>query len=136
MQIFRRILFLCLTLAAATLPALRALADDEFIVYSVYKPLSLGDPGEVSVKDYFINMGTKDGIHNGSVVEVVRRTSTYDLTSQKLYKDVSFPIAKLKVIHAEPNAAIARLSEIFSPEKTPAILPRAVMVGDLVKNGE
>lgn len=106
---------------------------DEFTVYSVYKALDLGNPGETPQKDYYVNMGRTQGIHEGSVLEVMRRNPTYDVVAEKLYKDVTFPIAKLKVIHVEPGASIARLEKMLAVEKTPAITPRAVMVGDLVK---
>ena len=106
---------------------------DEFTVYSVYKALDLGNPGETPQKDYYVNMGRTQGIREGSVLDVMRRNPTYDVVAEKLYKDVTFPIAKLKVIHVEPGASIARLEKMLAVEKTPAITPRAVMVGDLVK---
>jgi hypothetical protein len=111
-------------------------AAEEFTVYSVYKALDLGNPGEIPQKDFYVNMGKIQGVREGSVLEVSRRASTYDLVSEKLYKEVVFPIARLKVIHVESNAAVARLEKMLSPEKTPAITPRAVMVGDLVKMAE
>ncbi len=77
-------------------------------------------------------MGTAQGLRVGSVLEVQRKTPTYDLSNQKLYKDVSFPIARLKVIHAESNASIARLEKMLPADKTPVISPNAVMVGDFV----
>jgi hypothetical protein len=131
-----RKLWLIPMLALLTVLAPIADADEEFIVYSIYRALDLGNPGEVPQKDFFVNMGTRQGVRTGATLQVLRRTATYDLTSQKLYKDVQFPIAKLKVIHAEPNAAIARLDQMLPPEKTPAISPRAVMVGDLVRSGD
>jgi hypothetical protein len=113
------------------LPSESGAAD--FTVYSVYKALDLGNPGEIPQKDYYVNMGQSQGVHDGSILEVMRKISTYDLLSEKLYKDVTFPIARLKVIHAEGYAAIARLDKLASTEKTPAITPRAVMVGDYVR---
>jgi hypothetical protein len=67
----------------------------DYTVYSVYKALDLGNPGETPEKDYYVNMGKTQGVHDGSVLEVTRKISTYDLLSEKLYKDVSFPIARL-----------------------------------------
>jgi hypothetical protein len=125
------IMILAVAGGIAVFPAVGNASD--FIVYSVYKDLDLGNPGVVPHKDFYINMGSANGIHPGSVVEVVRKSSTYDLANQKLYKDVSFPIATLKVIHVETNAAIARLEKIYSAEKTPATSPRAVMVGDNIR---
>jgi hypothetical protein len=108
----------------------------DFFVYSVYRPVDLGIPGEAPQKDFYVNMGSAQGVRSGSVLEVIRRISTYDLTSQKLYKDVAFPIAKLKVIHAENDAAIARLDKFLPADSTPSISPSAVMVGDFVRLSE
>lgn len=105
----------------------------DFVVYSVYQSLWMGDPKDVPQKDYYVNMGSADGIRDGSVLEVMRKISTYDLLSEKLYKDMQFPIARLKVIHVEGNAAIARLEKLLPPEATPALTTHAVLVGDSVK---
>src|SRR5579885_154304 len=106
----------------------------DYVVYSVYRALDMGYEGEKTEKDFYVNMGTAQGVHPGTVLKAYRRMSTYDLMSEKLYRDVSFPIAKLKVIHAEQNAAIARLDQML-PD-TPAYSPKAVMVGDLVEIAE
>jgi hypothetical protein len=105
----------------------------DFVVYSVIKALDMGNPGEVPQKDYYVNMGTAHGLNDGATLEVVRKVPTYDLESQKLYKDISFPIATLKVIHVESNAAVARLEKMNPPEKTPVTSPMAVMIGDFVR---
>ncbi len=96
----------------------------------------MGNTSERPQKDYYVNMGTINGLRAGAQLEVRRRISTYDLVSEKLYRDVTFPIAKLKVIHVEDNAAICRLDKMTPPEKTPAIASHAVMVGDIVKMAE
>jgi hypothetical protein len=128
---------LSLLIVAGSIVALPNESDAaDYTVYSVYKALDLGNPGEVPQKDYYVNMGKQQGVHDGSVLEVVRKVSTYDLLSEKLYREVSFPIAKLKVIHTESNAAIARVQKMLPPDKTPAITPRAVMVGDRVRIAE
>jgi hypothetical protein len=110
----------------------RAAAEDS-TVYSVYNALDLGNPGEKPAKDFYVNIGRSRGVNEGTILEVSRRTPTYDTVSEKLYKEVTFPIARLRVIHVEPTAAIARLEKMLPEDKTPAINPRAVMVGDLVK---
>jgi hypothetical protein len=106
----------------------------EFVVYGVHKDLDLGNPGETPQKDYYLNMGSSQGVREGSLIEVHRRMPTYDLIAEKLHKDVIFPIARLKVIHAESNASIARLEKVLPADKTPVTgSPRAVMVGDLIR---
>ncbi|MBU6375479.1 MAG: hypothetical protein KGQ59_05745 [Bdellovibrionales bacterium] len=117
----------------------------EALVYSVYQGVDLGDPpGEtpdpkaprVSMKDYFINVGTAQGIRNGTVLEVSRKMPTYDLLGEKLYKEIVFPIGTVKVIHVEAGVAIARLEKLFASDKTPVSSPRAIMVGDLVRKAD
>ncbi|MFN7685365.1 MAG: hypothetical protein ACK5QT_08140 [Oligoflexia bacterium] len=102
------------------------------VVYSVHRGVDMGNPGEIPSKDYYINMGVQQGVRKGSVLEVSRKLATYDLLSEKLYKEVVFPIATLKVIHAESGVAIARLDKMISPDQAPSFSPRAIMVGDLV----
>jgi len=130
--LIKRILAGLMFAAAATLAPTGASGAD-FIVYSIYKGLDLGNAGEVPQKDFYVNMGTANGLRNGSVLKVVRKQATYDLTNQKLYKDMTFPIATIKIIHVEANAAIARLEKIVPAEEAPAVTPRAVLVGDLVR---
>ena len=125
-----------LIVAGSTFVVPRVGYPDDFTIYSVYQALDMGNPGEKPLRDYYVNMGTSQGLQVGSTLQVIRKTATYDLAAEKLYKDVAFPIAKLKVIHAENGASIARLESFLPPEKTPAITPRAVMVGDIVRLNE
>jgi len=104
-----------------------------FTVYSTYRPVDLGFPGETTNRDYFVNMGSNQGVKPGSYLRVMRKAPTYDMNNQKVFRDVTFPIARLKVIHVESNAAIARLHEYAPPDVTPGFSPRVVMVGDLVE---
>jgi hypothetical protein len=110
-----------------------AATASEAVVYGVYRGVDLGNPGETPAKDFYVNLGSQQGLQTGSILEVSRKLATYDLMSEKLYKDVVFPIATLKVIHAEPGVAIARLDKMIAPDKSPSFSPRAVMVGDLVR---
>ena len=106
---------------------------DDFVIYSVYKGLDFGNPGEHPQKDFYVNMGTGQGLTRGSTLEVFRRTPTYDLSTQKLYRDAMFPIARIKIIHAEDGLAIARLDHMLPADQTPVITPGAIMVGDVVR---
>lgn len=117
-------------LAMLTLSSVQA-ADP--MVYGVYRPLEMGEPGEVVRKDYFVNIGTKQGVGNGSKLEVFRRQPTHDLVNNQYHSDTVFPIATLRVIHADANTAIARLESMKPLDKTPAISPLTVMAGDLVQ---
>jgi hypothetical protein len=105
----------------------------DFVVYSVYQGLDLGNPGEAPQRDYYVNMGAANGLRAGSQLEVSRRIATYDLLNEKLYKDMTLPVGKLKVIHVEANSAICRVDKLAPIADNPALSTRAVMVGDIVK---
>lgn len=108
----------------------------DFVVYGMYRPLDLGNPGETPQKDYYINMGSRHGVHVGDTLEVLRRVSTYDLQTEKLYADILFPFAKVKVIHVENGVAVARMDKINPAEKTPGspiASNRGIMIGDFVR---
>ena len=121
-----------IVLVSALLIMITPAQAEDFVVYSIYKQLDMGNPGEVPQKDYYINLGHTQGVHEGTTVTVYRKVSTYDLLSEKLYKDMTFPIAKLKVIHSEGSASIARMEKMLAGEFTPAITPKAVMIGDII----
>lgn len=131
MSLIQRVLTALSLTAAGLAPALAEAA--EHIVYGTYRPVDLGNGSEPPPKDFYVNLGTNQGLGRGARLEVLRKVSTFDLESQKLYKDLFFPIATLKVIHVESNAAVARLEKLTSPDETPAHSPQAVMVGDLVR---
>jgi hypothetical protein len=120
----------------------------EAVVYSVYQGVDLGETPaasdssetkvtqKVPMKDFFINVGSSQGIKPGTLLEVSRKMPTYDLLGEKLYKEIVFPIGTIKVIHVEQGVAIARLDKMLPSDKTPALSPRAIMVGDLVRKAD
>jgi len=139
MVCFNRFGWLGLLILALLVPVFipgPALGANGFIVYGVQNNLNMGNPGESTYRDLYINMGSRNGIKVGSVVDVFRTAPTYDLVNKKLLKEVSFKIAKAKVIHVEDEVAIARLTQMNPPEQTPVAIPNAVMVGDPVRVGQ
>lgn len=108
-------------------------APSDFVVYGVYTALNMGFPNEVPKKDFYVNLGLKHGVKIGTTLEVLRKVATYDAIGKKLYKDMLYPIAKIKIIHTEDNASIARLETLSPEDRTPASTPRAILVGDMVR---
>ena len=127
------LLTLWLIFQALPLKALSDDSSDDSVIYGTYAAISMGNPGEVIRRDFYLTLGSKEGGKVGSRIEVYRKIPTHDLMARKLQKDMMFPIATLKIIHVEHTASIARLEKITAEETTPAITPRAVMVGDLVR---
>jgi hypothetical protein len=111
----------------------RALGDEDPYIYGTYGALSMGNPGETNQRDFYLTLGANQGVKVGAKVEVLRKIPTHNLLSKSLQKDMIFPIAMLRVIHVEQTAAIARVEKVYPEDATPAITPRAVMVGDVIR---
>ncbi len=122
-------------LTTVLLSSLNLQADElnEFVVYGVRTKIPMGNPTDIPLKDYYINLGTKHGVRRGSKLEVRRRLTTYDLINRKLHQDTVFGIAEVLVIHADEDLAIARLSKVYPEDQIPLSGPQTVMIGDLVK---
>lgn len=123
-----------LMIAFASATSLTANAAD-FVVYSVFRPLDMGD-GVTPQKDYYVNMGSVNGLREGAVVDVYRKMPTFDLLTEKLYRDITFKIATLKVIHVEKDSAVARLDKMVAQDRSPQSGQSFVMVGDLIRPSE
>ena len=121
---------LLISFSSALMP--RALGA-EFSVYQVYRPINLGEVEQAPPKDIFINMGTGDGVKRGSILDVYRKISSFDNLTQKHMGDHLIPVGRVKVIHVEGHTSIARLDKFVSINEEPALLPQAVMIGDVVK---
>jgi len=130
----RRILIiLAINLLGLGIPPWRDSWGSDFSVYSIYQGLNLGGVGEVTQKDFYVNIGSTQGVTRGARLQVYRHTPTFDLVAQQVYRDVTFPIAVIKLIHVEPNVSIGRLEKFLPIEQRVTISPKAIMVGDLVQ---
>lgn len=103
----------------------------DYTVFGVKSDLLMNDGGP-SFRDIFVNMGTGQGIKVGSKLDAFRVVTTIDEINQKTGRNISFKIARLKVIHAESDMAVARVIEFLPPESTPIGTYTNVMVGDKV----
>ncbi len=108
-------------------------ATGEFVIYGVYRGLNFGNPGEMPEKDYYINMGSNQGVEEGSVIEVFRRTPTYDILNNQSFGDMTVKIGFAKVIHVEPKMAIVRLDHLLESAKRASTTPPGFMAGDYVR---
>lgn len=111
--------------------ATAALAGD-YQVFGIRTDFPMAD-GQPLFRDVYVNMGTNQGIKTGSTLDAFRVVTTVDELNQKTGRNISFKIAKLKVIHAESDLAVARVTQFLPPEATPIGSFTNVMVGDQVE---
>lgn len=108
-------------------------AENEHTVYQVYRPIDLGFGEAMPPKDIFVSIGSSNGIHKGSTLDVFRRISSFDNLTQKHMGDHMIPVGRIKVIHVDEKTSIARADRFVSIDQEPALLPQAVMIGDVVR---
>lgn len=104
-------------------------------VFGIRTDFAMND-AETKQRDVYVNMGTDQGIKIGSQLDAFRTLTTVDEINQRTGQNISFRIAKLKVIHAEGNIAVARVLQMMPPEATPVGTYTNVMVGDTVEVGK
>lgn len=106
-------------------------AAPEHIVFGVKTEVPMSNE-ERPRRDFYVNIGTKQGVKIGSVLDVYRSVTSSDNVNNRSSRNVIFKFAKLKVIHAEGDIAVARIVEVLPPNKTPIGDYPSVIVGDRV----
>jgi hypothetical protein len=101
-------------------------------VYQVYRGIDLGTSDTPPPKDIFISVGADQGVKKGAVLDVYRKISSFDNLTQKHMGDHMIPVGKLKVIYVDAKTAIARADRFVSVDQEPALMPQAIMIGDVV----
>lgn len=102
----------------------------DYIIYSVTHSISMGEPNEVNIKNYFINIGKQQGLKKGSILNVYRSMTLSDPYETKNKYNYKLKVGEVKILHVEDSSAIA-LMEKFTGEKL-ALDVQNFMIGDRV----
>lgn len=91
----------------------------------------MGLENEVIRKNYYINMGTGQGVKKDSVLDVFRIISVQNPYDNKKRVNYKVKIGELKVIHSTDDASIAMV-QTYEQENTPIFELKQFMIGDHV----
>ena len=119
-------------MVALVFTASMAIAKD-YVIYSIAQDIPMGVENEVLRKNFYVNMGTGQGLKNGSTLDVFRVISVLDPYENKQRFNHRVKIGEIKVIHAEDTSAIGTLTKLNADENTPVFEVGKMMVGDIVK---
>ena len=108
-----------------------AIAKD-YIIYSIGHDLPMGYENQIIKKNFYVNMGSTQGLESGNVLSIYRQISQLDPYASKKRYNYKIKIGELKVIHSEENASIATLQGFDNSVDTPMVDIEAPMIGDLV----
>lgn len=101
-----------------------------YVIFSMTQDLPMGIENEVIRKNYYINMGSGQGVKKDSVLNVFRIISVQNPYDNKQRVNYKVKIGELKVIHSSEEATIAMVNSY--EEKSPIFELPQFMIGDHV----
>lgn len=104
----------------------------DYIIFNIAQDLPMGEKDEIIRKNYYINMGEKQGISNGTKLNVYRRLSKFNPYDNKKRISYKVKVGELEVIHADNGSSIARSLKFNSGEMSPITDLKYFMIGDNV----
>lgn len=113
-------MFVCQTVSARS-----------YVIFSMAQDLPMGFENEVVRKNYYINMGSSQGVKKNSVIDVFRIISIQNPYDNKKRVNYKVKIGELKVLHTTDDAAIAMVNE-YEKEDVPIFELNQFMIGDHV----
>lgn len=105
---------------------------ENYIIFSIAHDIPMENSVDELKKNYFINMGSSQGVDKGTVLKVFRTISRQDPYENKKRYEYSVPIGQLEVIHSEGKASIAVPKGLVDENGSPLFEVRNFMVGDQV----
>ena len=107
-----------------------SLRAEDYFIYSITQDFPMGYENEVLKKNYYLNMGKKQGIETGSVLNVYRTIFEIDTYNNNRRNKFKVKIGQVKITHVEEQNAIARLLTVDNGEEAPQFDIPSVMIGD------
>lgn len=83
-----------------------SVAARSFMIYSVAMDLPMGVDNEVLKKNFYVNLGSKQGVRKGTLLDVFRIISVLDPYDNRKRVNYRVKIGELKVLHSNDEAAI------------------------------
>jgi hypothetical protein len=102
-----------------------------YVIFSLAQDLSMGTENEVIRKNYYVNMGSGQGVKKDAVLDVFRIISIQNPYDNKKRVNYKVKIGELKVIHSSDEASIAVVNE-YMKEDVPVFEIPQFMIGDHV----
>jgi hypothetical protein len=103
-----------------------------YLIYSVAQDLPMGADEQKIKKNFYVNMGSNQGIKRGSLLSVFRVISVLDPYDNRKRINYRVKIGQLKVVHANEEAAITTAHKLDTSDELPVLEADAFMVGDHV----
>lgn len=104
----------------------------DYIIYSIAQDIPMGHDNEKIEKNYYINMGQKQGLEKGTILDVYRIISRLDPYETKKRYNYKVKVGELEVLHTEDDSAITGLKNLESNTSDVYYEISNFMIGDHV----
>ncbi len=104
----------------------------DFIIFSIVQDLPMGYEQEVINKNFYVNIGSQQGVTEGTTLDVFRTISRRDPYKRKSRYKYKIKIGELEVLHSEKDTAIATLKALNAGKDLKVYDVGSFMVGDKV----
>ena len=120
------IVFLTTTLIVST-----SFARDHQI-FTVAEDLPMGFENEILRRNYYVDIGSDQGVDEGTVLDVYRTISKSNPYNNEKRVNYRVKIGELEVLHAEDASAIGIVKTFEGGKKAPLFEISGFMIGDMV----
>jgi hypothetical protein len=108
-----------------------AVSAKSYVIFSMAQDLPMGFDNEVIRKNYYINIGSGQGVKKDSIVDVFRIVSVQNPYDNKKRVNYRVKIGELKILHAADDSSIAMVNE-YEKDDVPILELNQFMIGDHV----
>ena len=101
-------------------------------IFTVAEDLPMGFDDEVLKKNYYVDIGSQQGVRKGTTLDVYRVISKANPYNDQKRVNYKVKIGELEVLHAEDGSAIGTLKKFEGGLKSPLFEVSGFMIGDHV----
>jgi hypothetical protein len=101
-----------------------------FQIFGIDQDIPMGVKNEVITKNYYVNLGSNQGIKRGSILNVFRNINKYNPYENKKRANYHVKIGELEVIHTEGEIAITIIRELNTTSQNLSVDVDNLMIGD------
>ena len=105
----------------------------DYIIFSIAQDIPMGVENEQRRKNYYVNLGTQQGVQRGTNLEVFRTISRLDPYQDRKRHRYNIKIGELRVLHAERESSISVLEYLDTENAELYTEINTVMIGDEVR---
>jgi hypothetical protein len=109
----------------------QGISAKSYVIFSMAQDLPMGEENEQVRKNYYVNMGSGQGVKKDSILNVYRIISVQNPYDNKKRVNYKVKIGELKVVHTSDEAAIAMVNR-YEKGPTPIFELNQFMIGDHV----